>query len=94
MLDQYGFKSDAEAKAYNKNPVDNLAGLAAAKVPLLHVYGEADEVVNPPVAVMPPTVPLPSRTSPARLTVLARTPLTRSVPARPRTSTLSKTGRQ
>src|SRR5437763_9369633 len=28
-----------------KNPVDNLAPLAAAKVSLLHVYGDADEVV-------------------------------------------------
>ena len=31
--------------AYGKNPVDNLAPLAAAKVPLLHVYGDADEIV-------------------------------------------------
>ncbi len=45
VLKWYGFKSDAEAKAYAKNPVDNLAPLAAAKVPLLHVYGDADEVV-------------------------------------------------
>ncbi len=45
VLERYGFRSDAEAKAYTKNPVDNLAGLAAAKVPLLHVFGDADEVV-------------------------------------------------
>lgn len=45
VLQQYGFKNDDEAKAYTKNPVDNLAPLAAAKVPLLHVYGDADEVV-------------------------------------------------
>lgn len=45
VLQQYGFKNDDEAKAYAKNPVDNLAPLAAAKVPLLHVYGDADEVV-------------------------------------------------
>jgi len=45
VLEQYGFKNDDEAKAYTKNPVDNLAPLAAAKVPLLHVYGDADEVV-------------------------------------------------
>ena len=36
---------DAEALAYDKNPIDNLAPLAKAKVPLLHVYGDADEVV-------------------------------------------------
>jgi pimeloyl-ACP methyl ester carboxylesterase len=45
VLECYGFKSDAEAKAYGKNPVDNLAPLAAARIPLLHVYGDADEVV-------------------------------------------------
>ena len=45
ILQLYGFKNDDEAKAYPKNPVDNLASLAAAKVPLLHVYGDADEVV-------------------------------------------------
>ena len=45
VLDQHGFKSEAEALAYAKNPVDNLAGLAKAKVPLLHVYGDADDVV-------------------------------------------------
>ena len=28
-----------------KNPVDNLAPLAKARVPLLHVYGDADDVV-------------------------------------------------
>ena len=45
VLKLYGFKSDAEAQAYEKNPVDNLAPLAAAKVPLLHVFGDADDVV-------------------------------------------------
>ncbi len=45
VLERYGFKDDAEALAYTKNPVDNLALLAKAKVPLLHVYGDADDVV-------------------------------------------------
>ncbi|MHB8522649.1 MAG: GDSL-type esterase/lipase family protein [Limisphaerales bacterium] len=45
VLERYHFKSEAEALAYDKNPVDNLAPLAAAGVPLLHVYGDADEVV-------------------------------------------------
>ena len=45
VLNLYGFRDTDEAKAYTKNPVDNLAPLAAAKVPLLHVYGDADEVV-------------------------------------------------
>ncbi|MCA9271052.1 MAG: alpha/beta hydrolase, partial [Planctomycetales bacterium] len=45
VLSTYGFANDAEALAYDKNPVDNLAPLAAAGVPLLHVYGDADDVV-------------------------------------------------
>lgn len=45
VLEHYGFSSDAEALAYRGNPVDNLEPLARAGVPLLHVYGEADDVV-------------------------------------------------
>ncbi len=45
VLDQYGFADDAAAVAYTGNPVDSLAPLAKAKVPLLHVYGDADEAV-------------------------------------------------
>ena len=41
----YGFKDEAEALAYGLNPVDNLEPLAKAKVPLLMVTGDADEVV-------------------------------------------------
>ncbi len=37
--------TEAEAREYKLNPVDNLAPLAQAKVPLLHVCGDADEVV-------------------------------------------------
>ena len=45
VLDRYHFKDDAEALAYDKNPIDNLEPLAKAHVPLLHVYGDADDVV-------------------------------------------------
>jgi pimeloyl-ACP methyl ester carboxylesterase len=45
VLERYGFASEAEALACRKNPVDNLQPLARAKVPLLHVYGDADDVV-------------------------------------------------
>lgn len=45
VLERYGFRDEAEAMAYRFNPVDNLAPLAKANVPLLHVYGDADEVV-------------------------------------------------
>lgn len=41
----WGFKDEAEALAYKGNPVDNLAPLAKNHVPLLHVFGDADDVV-------------------------------------------------
>lgn len=47
MMAAYGFTRE-QFWAYKGNPVDNLAPLAAAKVPILHVIGDADEVV--PVA--------------------------------------------
>ncbi len=45
VLTTYGLPDEAAALAYKGNPVDNLAPLAAAKVPLLNVYGDADDVV-------------------------------------------------
>lgn len=45
VLKAFHFQSDAEAIAYDKNPIDNLKPLADARVPLLHVYGDADSVV-------------------------------------------------
>ena len=41
----YGLADDDAAKAYKLNPVDNLAPLAAAKIPILSVCGDADQVV-------------------------------------------------
>jgi lysophospholipase L1-like esterase/pimeloyl-ACP methyl ester carboxylesterase len=45
VLKLWGFKDEAEALAYRGNPVDSLAPLAKAGVPLLHVFGDADDVV-------------------------------------------------
>lgn len=45
VLERYGFASEAEALAYRGNPIDNLEPLAAARVPLLHVYGDKDDAV-------------------------------------------------
>jgi pimeloyl-ACP methyl ester carboxylesterase len=45
LLQVYGFKDDAEALAYRGNPIDTLAPLAKAGIPLFHVHGDADEVV-------------------------------------------------
>ncbi len=47
VLQSYGFKDDVEAKAFRDNPVDNLEGLALAKVPVLHMIGLNDEIVPP-----------------------------------------------
>lgn len=43
----YGWKTDEEGKAFEGNALDQdpLARLAAAKVPLLHVVGDRDDVV-------------------------------------------------
>ncbi len=45
VLERFHFADEAEALAYPLNPIDNLAPLAAAKVPLLHVFGDADDIV-------------------------------------------------
>jgi hypothetical protein len=47
-LGVYGFPGEAEALAFKANPVDNLASMAAVKVPVLGFCGRADDVV--PVA--------------------------------------------
>lgn len=47
LIKDYGFKDEAEALGYKKNPVDELAALASANIPLLHVVGDADNVVPP-----------------------------------------------
>jgi lysophospholipase L1-like esterase/dienelactone hydrolase len=43
-LKAYGF-TEAQALAYKGNPLDNLALLAKAKIPILHVVGDADDIV-------------------------------------------------
>ncbi len=48
LLKLYGFKDEAEALAYRENPIDLLAPLAKAGIPLVHVVGDTDHVV--PVA--------------------------------------------
>ena len=45
LIKLYGFKDEAEALAYKGNPIDILEPLANAKIPLIHVVGDADNVV-------------------------------------------------
>ncbi len=48
LIKLYGFKDEAEAMAYPGNPINCLATLAKAKIALIHVVGDADNIV--PVA--------------------------------------------
>ncbi len=45
VIKSYGFKTEAEALAYDKNPIDVLKPLADTAVPILHVSGDSDPVV-------------------------------------------------
>lgn len=49
LMKSYGFPSDAKALAYPFWPINRLDGLAKAKIPIVHVVGDADDVV--PVAL-------------------------------------------
>lgn len=48
LLKAYGFSNEQEALDWNQNPIDAAAVIAKAKIPVLHVVGDADDVV--PVA--------------------------------------------
>jgi len=48
LIHDYGFKNEAEALAYKYNPIDNLAPLARAHVPIIHCAADADEAVPYP----------------------------------------------
>jgi len=43
----YGFKGEKEALKYKKNPIDHANTIAKAEIPVLIVYGKADDVVPP-----------------------------------------------
>jgi alpha-beta hydrolase superfamily lysophospholipase len=45
LIKCYGFASEKEAMAWSKNPVDNMESIVSAGIPLIHIYGDADEVV-------------------------------------------------
>jgi sialidase-1 len=47
LKSDYGFASDSVAKAYTGNPYQNMQSFAAAKIPIIHVYGEIDPAVLP-----------------------------------------------
>lgn len=47
LIKHYGFKDEAEALAYPGNPIDRLEPLAKAGIALIHVVGDADNVVPP-----------------------------------------------
>jgi pimeloyl-ACP methyl ester carboxylesterase len=45
LLRCYGFASDEEALAWSGNPLDQVERIVREGIPLVHVYGDADEVV-------------------------------------------------
>ena len=45
LLKCYDFKDEAEALAWPHNPIDTLAPLAKAGIPLIHVVGDVDDAV-------------------------------------------------
>ncbi len=45
LMKCYGFKTENEALKWPGNPIDSLKPLAEAKIPLLHVVGDADMTV-------------------------------------------------
>ncbi|MCX7423669.1 MAG: GDSL-type esterase/lipase family protein [Planctomycetia bacterium] len=45
ILERFHFKNEEEAVASKQNPIDSLEALAKNNVPLLHVFGDADDVV-------------------------------------------------
>ena len=47
ILASYGFANDAQAMAYGGNPIDQLAAIAKAKIPLRHTICLTDRVVPP-----------------------------------------------
>ena len=45
LKDHYGFANDEAALAFKGNPIDQLIPIAKAKIPILHVVGDNDDVV-------------------------------------------------
>ena len=45
VMEVFGFRTEEDAMVYPGNPVDNLGPLASARIPIMHVYGDADEGV-------------------------------------------------
>jgi len=45
LLNSYGFPNEQAALTYPFMPIDNLAPLAAAKIPIIHIVGDADELL-------------------------------------------------
>jgi hypothetical protein len=45
LIKNYGFKDEAKAIAYKKNPIDELTPIAGAKIALIHVVGDVDKAV-------------------------------------------------
>jgi len=47
LLKEYGFKDEAEAMAYEDNPIDKLQPIVDARIPIMHIVTEDDQIVPP-----------------------------------------------
>ena len=47
LLQEYGFKDEKEALAYSDNPIDNLQPIVDARIPIMHIVTEDDQIVPP-----------------------------------------------
>ena len=47
LIKEYGFKDEAEAMAYEDNPIDNLQPIVDARIPIMHIVTEDDAIVPP-----------------------------------------------
>ena len=45
LLKCYHFGSEQEALDYKGNPIDNLKPIVEAKIPVIHIYGDSDDIV-------------------------------------------------
>jgi len=47
LIQEYGFKDEAEAMTYEDNPIDNLQPIVDARIPIMHIVTEDDQIVPP-----------------------------------------------
>lgn len=75
LLEVYGF-TEEQGLAYDDNPIDHLEGLAAYKVPILHIIGLKDKLVPPDENTFPLVEKYQKLGGPAYIYSMSRGPQT------------------